>query len=326
MHAIRLHEFGPASNLVLDELPELDAAPGQVRISVEASGVHLIDTAIRRGEPGPIDLPTLPTIPGREVAGVVDRVGDGVAASWIGRRVAAHLGPVPGGYADQAATDIANLVPVPSHVAFPDAIAAIGTGRTALGVLELEPPSAEDTVLVPSAAGGLGWLLVQSALKTGAQVVAAAGGPERTSVLAQLGATLDVDYTRTDWAEQVRAAVGDVSLVYDGVGGPVGRAGLELLRPGGRLVMFGFSSGTPTHLDSADLVDRGISAGWSLGPRLFGLPGGIHRLATRALERVASREWWPLVTTYPLADAARAHLDLEQRRALGKVVLVSERD
>lgn len=91
MHAIRLHEFGPASNLVLDELPDLDPAPGQVRIAVEASGVHLIDTSIRRGEPGPIDPPELPTIPGREVAGVVDRVGKGVEGSWVGRRVAAHL-------------------------------------------------------------------------------------------------------------------------------------------------------------------------------------------------------------------------------------------
>ena len=325
MHAIRLHEFGAPENLFFDELPDLDPAPGQVRISVEASGVHLIDTSIRRGEPGPIDPPTLPTIPGREVAGVVDSVGDGVEGSWVGRRVAAHLGPVPGGYADQAVTDVSNLIPVPDHVAFPDAISAIGTGRTALGILELEPPSAGDTVLVPSAAGGLGWLLVQSALKAGTQVVAAAGGPERTAVLGQLGATLVVDYSNPDWAERVRAALGDVTLVYDGVGGSVGRASLELLAPGGRLVMFGFSSGTPTQLATSDLVSRSISAGWSLGPRLFRLPGGIHRLATQALERVAGREWRPLVSTYPLADAARAHRDLEERRALGKVVLVSRR-
>lgn len=211
------------------------------------------------------------------------------------------------------------------HVTFPDAIAAIGTGRTALGVLELGPPTAEDTVLVPSAAGGMGWLLVQAALKTGAQVIAAAGGPERTAVLSQLGATLVVDYTGSAWAAQVREALGGVTLVYDGVGGAVGRAGLELLRPGGRLVMFGFSSGSPTQLDTDDLVGQAISAGWSLGPRLFGLPGGIHRLALQALERVANGEWRPLVTTYHLSDAARAHEDLERRRALGKVVLVRER-
>jgi len=86
--------------------------------------------------------------------------------------------------------------------------------------------------------------------------------------------------------------------------------------------MFGFSAGTPTQLDTGDLVSRGISAGWSLGPRMAGLPGGIPGLAARALDRVASGEWTPLVTTYPLAAAAQAHADLEGRRALGKVVLV----
>ncbi len=173
MHAIQLHDFGPASNLVLAELPDLTPGPGQVRVAVEASGVHLLDTTLRRGEPGPMPAPDLPTIPGREVAGTVDLVGADVERSWLGRRVVAHLGPVPGGYADQAVTDAGNLIAVPEQVGLPDAVAALGTGRTALGVLELEPPRPGDTVLVPSAAGGLGWLLVQSALKVGAQVVAA---------------------------------------------------------------------------------------------------------------------------------------------------------
>ena len=222
-------------------------------------------------------------------------------------------------------TDVANLIAVPEHVGLVDAVAALGTGRTALGVLELEPTTPDDTVLVPSAAGGLGWLVVQSALKVGAQVVAAAGGAERTATLADLGATMVVDYSQPGWADEVRERVGGVSVVYDGVGGDIGRASLELLRPGGRLVMFGFSSGTPTPFDSADLVSRGLSAGWSLGPRMFGLPGGIKGLAERAVAKVAAGEWRPLVTTYPLADAARAHADLEGRRALGKVVLLSGR-
>lgn len=324
MHAIRLHEFGPADNLRLDELPDLAPAPGQVRVAVEASGVHLVDTTLRRGEPGPIPPPDLPTVPGREIAGTVDQVGDGIDESWIGRRVVAHLGPVPGGYADQALTDAGHLIPVPDPVGLVDAVAALGTGRTALGILELEPPGPDDTVLVPSAAGGLGWLLVQSALKTGAQVVAAAGGPDRTAVLADLGATLVVDYARADWADAVRDRFGGVDVVYDGVGGGVGRSAFELLRPGGRQVMFGFSAGTPTAFDSSDLVNRSLTAGWNLGPRMMGLPGGIKGLAERAVAKVAAGEWRPLVTTYPLAAAARAHADLEGRRALGKVVLVSD--
>jgi NADPH2:quinone reductase len=228
---------------------------------------------------------------------------------------------VPGGYAEQAVTATEKLFRVPDHVSFPDAVAAVGTGRTALGVVELEPPAADDVVLVPSAAGGLGWLLVQSAVAAGSTVVAAASG-SRTEALGELGADLVVDYRDPAWAERVRE-LGGVTLVYDGVGGDVGRTALELLRPGGRLVMFGFSSGAPTQLTTADLLGRAITAGWSLGPRMTALPGGIPGLARRALDKVAAGEWRPLVTTYPLAEAARAHADLEGRRALGKVVLLS---
>jgi NADPH2:quinone reductase len=280
---------------------------------------------LRRGDPGPVPLPTprLPTVPGREVAGVVDALGDGVDPGWLARRAVAHLGPVPGGYAEQAVTAAdGQLFAVPGHVPAADAVAAVGTGRTALGVLELEPPSADDVVLVPSAAGGLGWLLVQAARERGATVVAAARGRHRTARLAGLGADLVVDYGEAGWDVRVRDAVGGVTLVYDGVGGAVGRCALELLRPGGRLVLFGWSSGTVTALDSADLVRLGITAGWSLGPRMAALPG-VPGLAARALDRVASGAWRPLVTTYPLAEAARAHADLEQRRALGKVVLTT---
>ncbi|KQW47726.1 hypothetical protein ASC77_14955 [Nocardioides sp. Root1257] len=321
MHAIRQHETGPPDVLVLEELPDLEPATGQVRIAVEASGVHLLDTSLRRGEPGPFPLPDLPTIPGREVAGVVDRVGPEVDATWLGARVVAHLGPVPGGYAEQAATGVEQLFRVPAGVGFPDAVAAVGTGRTALGVVELEPATPDDVVLVLSAAGGLGWLLVQDALARGATVVAAAGSPARAARLAALAPHQVVDYGEDGWADRVDG----VTLVYDGVGGAVGRASLELLRPGGRLVMFGFSAGEPTRLDTGDLLRRSITAGWSLGPRMAALPGGIPGLAGRALDRVAAGGWRPLVTTYPLADAARAHGDLEGRRALGKVVLTSAR-
>lgn len=159
---------------------------------------------------------------------------------------------------------------------------------------------------------------MQSALAVGARVVAAAGGPDRLAVLDRLGADVVADYAEVGWAN----GLDKVTLVHHRVGGTVGRQCLELLAPGGRLVMFGFSSGSPTELTTGDLVSRGISAGWSLGPRMMALPGGIPDLARRALDRVDSGEWSALTTTYPLADAARAHADLEGRRALGKVVLV----
>jgi NADPH2:quinone reductase len=323
MRAIRLHEFGPPSHLVLDHLPDLTPAPEDVRIAVAASGVHLLDTSLRRGEPGPMPAPDLPTIPGREVAGVIDLVGDDVDAGWLGRRVVAHLGLVPGGYAEQAVTTPDRLFPLPDHVDLTDAVAMVGTGRTAQGILELDPVAPGDTILIPAAAGGLGWLLVQAARTSGARVVAAARGGDKLARLKELDPDVLADYGADGWADQVREAVGGVSLVYDGVGGAIGRTSLELLSPGGRLVMFGFSSGTPTQFDTGDILSRGISASWSLGARMQGVPGGIPGLAARALERHAAGGWQPLVTTYPLADAARAHQDLEDRATLGKVVLLA---
>jgi NADPH:quinone reductase len=319
MHAIRHHEFGPPTVLMAEELPDLEPAPGQVRIAVRTSGVHLLDTTLRRGDAGPVPLPALPTIPGREVAGVVDAVGSDGDREWLGRRVVAHLGPRPGGYAGQAVTTPELLIPVPDHVALADAVAMVGTGRTAQGILELEPPRSTDTVLVPAAAGGLGWLLVQAARAAGASVVAAARGEEKLHRLSRLGPDRLVDYGRDGWDDELAGA--GVSLVYDGVGGEVGRAGLELLVPGGRHVMFGFSAGSPTRFDTDDVVGRGLNVSWTLGPRMQGLPDGIPGLARRALARHAAGGWHPLVTRYPLAEAARAHAELEARRTVGKVVL-----
>jgi NADPH2:quinone reductase len=323
MRAIRLHEFGPAENLRPEDLPDLTPEAGQVRIAVEASGVHLIDTTLRWGKPGPMPSPELPTIPGREVAGVVDAIGSEVPPGWLGRRVVAHLGMVPGGYASQAVTDPAKLFALPDGVTSPDAIAAVGTGRTAMGVLESEPVGPTDTVLIPSAAGGLGWLLAQSARDAGATVVALAGSREKVERIRTLGLPHVVDYSQDGWDSRVREAVGSASLVYDGVGGEVGRRALELLGPGGRLVMFGYSAGEPTAFTTADVVERGLTVSWSLGARMLALPGGIPGLASRALERLATGRWSPLVTTYPLEEAAQAHADLETRRTMGKVVLLT---
>ena len=133
MHAIRLHAFGPAANLRYEEVDDPRPGPGQARIAVAACGVHLIDTALRAGRPmGPLPLPELPTIPGREVAGVVDAVGPKVDEQWVGRRVVAHLGPASGGYAELAVRETEALRALPDGLADDAAVAMIGTGRTAL--------------------------------------------------------------------------------------------------------------------------------------------------------------------------------------------------
>ena len=146
---------------------------------------------------------------------------------------------------------------VPSALALPAAVAMIGTGRTALGVLEARPARAGGQVLILGAAGGLGALLVQAAKAAGATVVGAAGGRSKVWHVGELGADVAVDYDEPGWAQ----AAGPATLVLDGVGGDRGRAALGLLREGGRIAVFGWSSGEPTALDEAELARRGIT--WS---------------------------------------------------------------
>jgi NADPH:quinone reductase len=321
VYAIRQHTFGGPEVLVGEVLPDLEPGTGQVRIAVAASGVHLIDTMLRRGGPGPMPPPQLPTIPGREVAGVVDRIAEGVEPDWLGRRVVAHLGQVPGGYAEQAVTTTDALIPIPDGLDDAEAVALVGTGRTALGILAEAAITADDVVLIPAAAGGIGWLLVQAARNAGATVIALAS-TTKLDHLRTLQPDVLLDYAATDWADHIAPAP---TVILDGVGGEVGRAALESIAPGGRIVMFGMSSGTPTRLDTQDLITRSISASWALGPRMASRPGGIGTLSRGAVERGGRGEWTPLVTRYPLAEAAQAHRDLEGRRTVGKVVLITGR-
>ncbi|HEY4094242.1 MAG TPA: zinc-binding dehydrogenase [Baekduia sp.] len=327
MHAIRLHQFGPAENLRYEEISAPEPGPGQVRIAVAASGVHLIDTAIRRGEAaGPFPLPELPTVPGREVAGTVEAIGEGVEDEWLGRYVVAHLGMASGGYAERAVVSAASLHVVPGHVGPDAAVAMIGTGRTAMGILELAELTEEDTVVVTAAAGGIGTLLVQAARAAGAEVVALAGGPAKLARVQELGATMAIDYSGPGWIDQVRAALdgNPASVAFDGVGGAIGRGAMELLGPGGRLVVFGWSSGAPTPMTSMDIGGRGITVIGSLGARILRRPGGIRGLETAALAAVGAGTLLPVVgQTFPLADAAGAHAALESRATVGKVVLTT---
>jgi NADPH2:quinone reductase len=325
MHAIQLHTFGPAENLSYDCLPDPAPAKCQVTISVEAAGVHLLDTIIRRGgEGGPFPLPDLPMVPGREVAGTVDAVGADVDRRWLGRRVVAHLGAASGGYAEQALAPVDALHEV-SDLGPEVAVAMIGTGRTTLGILEIAELQPDDVVLVTAAAGGIGNLLVQAARRAGATVVGLAGSVAKVDQVRRLGADIAVDYTQSYWHEVVVEALHGraITVALDGVGGEVGRKALEQLAPGGRLVLFGWSSGRPTELSSRDLLARGLRVDAALGPRMLQRPGGLRELETKALQAARSEELRPLVgEPFPLAEAAAAHRALENRATVGKTVLV----
>ncbi|MYX95007.1 zinc-binding dehydrogenase [Streptomyces sp. SID486] len=321
MHAVRLHAFGPAENLVHEEVADPVPGPGQARIAVAAAGVHLLDAAVREGHQGPLpELPSLPTVPGREVAGVVDAVGADVDGSWLGRRVVAHLGMAPGGYAELAVTEAERLHGLPEGLDFAAAVAAIGTGRTALGIVQFAEPGPRDVVIVPAAAGGIGTLLVQYAKNAGALVVGLAGGPEKTARVRANGADLAVDYTAPDWPDAVRAYLGGraATIVYDGVGGTVARETVALLGPGGRHLVFGWSA-EGIGMGRGYFVE-GVSQS-VLGPAMLQKAGGLRALELRALDEVVRGRLRPAVTRFPLAEAAAAHRALERRGTVGKVVL-----
>ncbi|WP_418961406.1 zinc-binding dehydrogenase [Streptomyces tritici] len=325
MHAIRLHAFGPAENLTYEETERPAPGPGQVRIAVAAAGVHVLDTTLRQGGPGPYPAPELPTIPGREVAGTVDALGEGVDPAWLGKQVVAHLGMVPGGYAEAAVTDTDRLHPVPDGLGPAEAVAMIGTGRTTLGILQFAEPGPEDVVLVTAAAGGIGTLLVQYAKNAGATVIGLAGGPDKTARVRANGADLAVDYTQPDWPDRVREFRGDrpVTILFDAVAGDTARAALDLLAPGGRHLAYGWAPGAgPLDLTDEELADRGITSTTPLGPAMLEKAGGLRALETRSLTEAASGRLRPAVHPFPLAEAAAAHRALETRGTTGKVVLI----
>ncbi|KUM72309.1 zinc-binding dehydrogenase [Streptomyces curacoi] len=324
MHAIRLHTFGPAENLTLEEVDDPAPGPGQIRIAVAAAGVHLLDTALREGIQGPAPHPpTLPTIPGREVAGVVESLGEGVAARWLGKRVVAHLGFAPGGYAELAVTAVDRVHEIPANLDFAEAVAMIGTGRTAMGILQFAELGPDSVAVIPAAAGGIGTLLVQYARNAGAVVIGLAGGPDKAARVRENGADLAVDYKDSSWPGKVRAFLGGrpATVVLDGVGGDVARECVALLGPGGRHLVFGWS-GQGLH-DSEPYVVDGVSEN-VLGPAMMRKAGGpdpVRTLELRALAEAAEGRLTPAVQRFPLAEAAAAHRALETRATTGKVVL-----
>ncbi|WP_328494932.1 zinc-binding dehydrogenase [Streptomyces sp. NBC_00414] len=335
MQATRLHTFGPPENLTYERTEAPVPAPGQVRIKVAAAGVHLLDTALRAGVKGPYpELPDLPTIPGREVAGTVESLGEGVAALWLGKQVVAHLGLNPGGYAELAVTDVDRVHEIPGNLDFAQAVAMIGTGRTTMGILQFAELTPDSVAVIPAAAGGIGTLLVQYAKNAGATVIGLAGGSDKVARVEKNGADLAVDYLDPDWPDQVRRFLGNrpATVVFDGVGGETARKAVALLtprtphaphppHPRGSHIVFGWS-GTGLH-DGTPYLVEGVSLS-VLGPAMMQKAGGpnpIRTLELRALAEAAEGRLVPAIHRFPLAEAAAAHRALETRATHGKVIL-----
>ena len=327
MRAIRLHQYGSPEELVLEQHPDPVPGPGQLLLAVEAAGIQFIETRIRAGRMAgtPLAPAALPWAPGREVGGTVLGVGPGADPALLGRRVAGQV-PAGGGYADRALLAAADAHLLPDGLDTGEAVSLLGTGRTAVALVETAAVGPGDTVLVESAAGAVGPLAIQLARAAGAaRIVGLAGGGAKLELVRGFGADAAVDYTRPGWAEQVRAAAPEgVTVALAGVGGEISRTSFELLAPGGRFVAFGFSSGGFAPIDPAEAAARQVTLVSYFGPAVGSRgPAELRRQTVVALTAAADGRLRPFVgRRFPLAAAAEAHRAIEARETVGKTLLV----
>jgi NADPH2:quinone reductase len=303
--AVVLRETGGPEQLEYADAPDPEPEEGQVLVRVRAAGVNFADVLVRQGRyPQP---PDLPTILGREIAGEVD-----------GRRVMTASGAETGGYAELAAASEEWLAPLPESATFEEGAAFLTTFLTAyIPLKRLARVGSGSTVLVHAGAGGVGSASIQLAKHLGATVAATASSAEKRGVARDLGA--DEVYGYDEFAEEVKADV-----VLDAVGGDIFKQSIGVLKPLGTIVAIGFADGWWDPLDTPLIVGRNLAVqGFYLG-RLMKLQPDVVQSATREVV-----ELWeqgavkPLVgATFPLAESSEAHRLIEERRSVGKVVLV----
>jgi NADPH2:quinone reductase len=324
MKAIQCVEWGGPEKLRLAECPMPVPAAGEVRIRVEAAGVNFPDALIIQRK---YQLqPPLPFVPGTEVAGTIDAVGEGVARLRPGERVVAFVGI--GGFAEYVCASQAQVAPLPPGV---DAAVAAGftltyaTSQHALA--ERGQLKAGESLLVLGAGGGVGLAAVELGKLAGARVIAAASSKDKLDAARSCGADEAIDYAQSDLRETVKSLTGGrgVDVVYDPVGGAYTAAALRTLAWRGRLLVIGFAAGEIPQIPANLLLLKEVSAvGVYWGEFAKRDPAGNRRLLTQLFGWLAQGRLRPLVSRrYPLADAPTALQDLLARRTVGKLVLTT---
>ena len=321
MRAIQITQTGGAEVLVPRELPTPTPGPGEALVQIEASGVNFIDIYLREGR----YASPLPFIPGQEAAGVVLALGPDAASVKVGDRVA-WCG-TPGTYAQFAVAPVARLIAVPDGITTRQAAAAMLQGMTAHYLSHSTYAIRNgDAVLIHAGAGGVGLLLIQMAKRLGARVFATVSTDEKAVLARAAGADETVLYSREDFAARVREFTGGagVPVVYDSVGKTTFDGSMACLHPRGILVLYGGSSGAVPPFDLIQLSTRGSL--YVTRPTLKDYTATREELVRRASDVLG---WVAegslklrLEHSYPLADAAQAHRDLEARKTTGKVLLI----
>jgi NADPH2:quinone reductase len=322
MKAIQIARTGGPDVLELRDLPTPTPASGQALVRIEACGVNFIDTYLREGR-YPAKLPyTL----GQEAAGTIVSFGPDTQTNFkIGDRVAyVHI---PGTYAEFGVAPVDRLIAVPDAISSQQAAAALLQGMTAhylaYSTYAIQPG---DEVLIHAGAGGVGLLLIQIAKRLGARIFTTVSTQEKAALARQSGADETILYTTEDFVARVKELTGGKGLpvVYDSVGKTTFEGSLACLRPRGLMALFGGSSGAVPPFDLIRLS--------TMGSLYVTRPTMKDYIATRGDldQRAGDIFRWVadgtlklrLEHTYPLADAAQAHRDLEARKTTGKVLLI----
>ncbi len=322
MKAIQCVQWGGPEQLRLAECALPEPAAGEVRIRVEAAGVNFPDALIIQKK---YQLqPPLPFVPGTEVAGTVDAVGDGVARLKPGDRVVAFVGL--GGFAEYVCAPQLQVASLPDGV---DPAVAAGftltyaTSQHAL--VERGGLRRGETLLVLGAGGGVGLAAVGLGRRAGARVIAAASSPAKLAAAQGCGAEELVDYSKVDLREAVKAITDGrgVDVVYDPVGGGHTTAALRSLAWRGRLLVVGFAAGEIPQIPANLLLLKEVSAiGVYWGEFAKRDPEANRRLLAQLIGWLADGSLRPLVSKqYPLVETPRALQDLLARRAIGKLVI-----
>ncbi len=311
MKAIQISEFGGPEVMELREVPDPEPADGEVLVEVARAGINFADTHTIRNEY--LAEQSLPMIPGGEISGTAPD----------GRRVAAMTGG--GGYAERVAVPERWLVPVPDGVDDDQAAAILLQGVTAHALLHHCAHVREgETVAIEAAAGGTGTLAVQLARRAGAKVIALASSEEKRALAAELGADATADSRAEDLTAAITEANGgervDVVLHMSGAGF---QAELKALGPLGRIVIFGNAARQPNEVQTNYLLQTSKSVlGFWLVPFVASRRAELGAAIGELLGAVASGELRVVIgDVYPLAEAARAHQDLAERRTNGKLLL-----
>jgi NADPH2:quinone reductase len=322
MKAIVFSETGGPEVLALADVPKPDVRPGMALVKVHAIGVNFADTRFRQGTY--VVKPKLPDTPGMEAAGVVEAVGAGVRDVRPGMRVAAFTVKA---YAEYCQAPASMVIPLPDSVSFTDGAAFPIQVMTAYHMLHTaDSVGPGKTVVVHSAAGGVGLVAVQLAKVAGARVVGTVSSDAKIPLVKAHGADAVVNYVTHKFADEVLALTDGrgADLVLDAVGKPTFEDGLRCLANFGHLILYGRAGGPTDPLNVATLSAKSLKVSGFMVPTITrNFPEKTRESAERCFALMREgRLKLHIGKTFPLAEAADAHRFLESRQSTGKLILV----